>query len=147
MKKLIFTSLLLVSSQMAMAVNWVDTGVISQIDGGRTFVDVDSVRVHYFNGSKNKYITFWRKKIYPNAQIWNGKYYVDSTTFRYFDCQNKKFNFSDTYYFNSQGVTVHQENTVIDTRSSNNWYRSPPNSVGDLEMQQVCSYFKQQGVI
>ncbi len=147
MKKLILASLILTSSQMVMAVNWVDTGVINQINGSKSYIDVDSVKTHRFDGSNKKYITFWHKQIYPNVQKWNNKYYIDSTTFKYFDCQNERLNFSDIYYFNSQNIMVHQETAIIDTSSSKSWYGVPPNSVGDLEMKQICTYFKQKGVI
>lgn len=80
-------------------------------------------------------------------QKWNNKYYIDSTSFKYFDCQNERFNFSNMYYFNSQKIMIHQETTIIDTSSSKYWYGVPPNSVGDLEMQQICTYLKQKGVI
>lgn len=147
MKKLILVSLLLASSQMAMAVNWIDTGVINQVNGSRSFVDVDSVKVYNFGETKQKYITFWHKKIYPNTQIWNGKYYIDITKFMYFDCQNKKFNFDFLGHYDANGNLNHQERAFVDTSSSNTWYNSPPNSVGDLEINQVCNYFKEKGIL
>lgn len=67
MKKLILAGLILASSQMVMAVNWVDTGVINQINGSRSYIDVDSVKIHRFDGSNKKYITFWHKKNLPKC--------------------------------------------------------------------------------
>lgn len=147
MKKLMLASLILASSQMARAVNWVDTGVINQVNGSRSFVDVDSVKVYKFSQSKGKYITFWHKKIYPNMQFWNGKSYIDVTKFMYYDCQNRKYNFDDLIHFDVNGIPSHQAKAFVGIGSSNTWYNSPPNSVGDLELTQICNYFRQQGIL
>lgn len=54
MKKLILASILLVSSQVAMAVNWVNSNVNSVIHNETNYIDFDSIQGYYFNGYDTK---------------------------------------------------------------------------------------------
>ncbi len=121
--------------------NWITTGVISQIDGSKFFINSPSVRINKFRNNQGYYLTLWEKRIYPQNKFSNGKAYIDSTKFMYYDCTNKKYNFSDIYYYNNQGIMVHYETANIPTNSSKNWYRVAPNSVGDLNLNIICKFY------
>lgn len=66
MKKLILLGLLLSSSQVAMAVNWVNTGVTGE-QKQIIWIDIDSISGYYFNNydKNNYYVTAWLKFDYP----------------------------------------------------------------------------------
>lgn len=92
MKKFILAGLLLASGQMALAANWMSTGVSS--NGKETYeVDYDSISAYHFNSyDKNSYyVTAWVKLDYPTAQkLKDGRLYRQAKGLLYVDCLGKR---------------------------------------------------------
>lgn len=141
MKKLILVGLILVSSQMAVAVNWVNA-YASSVDGNETtYVDLDSIQGFYFNSydKSGYYVTAWVKKIYPTAQkLHNGKLYREEKSFWYVDCLNNKFNIEEAIYHTSTGRFVDSQKVYISKYSSDNWDRISPDSIGHSISNAIC---------
>lgn len=92
MKKLILAGLILASGQMAMAANWVPTGVSSNINKETIEIDFDSISAYYFNSydKSSYYVTAWIKMNYPTAQkLKDGKLYRQTKELWYVDCLGK----------------------------------------------------------
>lgn len=143
MKKLILVSLILLSSQMAMAVNWVE--MPSDGRNGRIMIDVDSVKKHYFSHkSKRFYLTAWIKRIYPNIQIAsNGKSYNISREFMYFDCENRKSMLGEIInYYNSDNQAVESGRFYVNTTSSSDWGNVVPETAGEARLHLACDAYE-----
>ena len=68
MKKFILAGLLLASGQMALAANWVSTGISSDVLKETIEVDYDSISAYHFNSyDKDSYYVGSIKKSYVNT--------------------------------------------------------------------------------
>lgn len=157
MKKLVLASVILASGQMAMAANWVNTGVSSKIDNEINYIDFDSVSGYYFNNydKTNYYVTAWIKTDYPTAQkLKDGRSYRQMKKLWYVDCLAEKITTGDVAVYSSNGNLVwSNQNSYISTYSSSNWDRVIPDTVGDGLAKFIClaygiktnpSYYNQQ---
>lgn len=141
MKKLMLAGLILASSQMAMAVNWINA-YSSSVEGNETtYVDFDSIQRFYFNSydKTNYYVTAWVKKEYPTAQkLNNGKSYRQEKTYWYVDCLSHKYAIEQAVYHTSAGKLVDTQKDYVSTHSSGNWLRVVPDSVGHTISNAIC---------
>lgn len=141
MKKLILASLILASSQMAMAVNWINAYSSSAEGNETTYIDFDSIQGYHFNNydKTNYYVTSWVKKVYPTAQkLNNGKLYREEKSYWYVDCLNKKIILEESIYYTSTGKFVGNQKDYISKYSSDNWHRVAPDSVGHTISNVIC---------
>lgn len=142
MKKLMLAGLILASSQMAVAVNWVSTGVSSDVHKETNQVDYDSISAYHFNSydKDSYYVTAWVKTDYPTAQkLNNGKLYRQVKGLWYVDCLGKRMTWGDTVYYASNGNLVDSyQNSYINTYSSSNWNRAIPDSIGETVSKFIC---------
>lgn len=142
MKKLILASVILASSQMAMAANWVPTGVSSNIDKETIEIDFDSISAYYFNSydKSSYYVTAWIKMNYPTAQkLKDGKLYRQTKELWYVDCLGKRITWGDMAGYTSNGNLVwSDQNSYVSTYSSSNWNRVIPDTVGDGLAKFIC---------
>lgn len=75
MKKFILAGLLLASGQMALAANWLSTGISSDVRKETIEVDYDSISAYHFNSydKDSYYVTAWVKKRFsycPKIKYW-----------------------------------------------------------------------------
>lgn len=141
MKKFILASLILASSQMAVAVYWINAYAGSAEHKETTYIDLDSIQGFYFNSyDKNGYyVTAWVKKVYPTAQkLNNGKLYREEKSYWYVDCLNHKFTVEEAIYHTSKGKFVGSQKDYISKYSSDNWSRIVPDSVGHTISNAIC---------
>lgn len=139
MKKLILASLILVSSQMAMAANWVYVG---ENANSHVYIDKDSLTVNQFpNGQK--YITTWSRVDHKSLQkIEPNLIYSQHQAFEYYDCINKKWSHDFVTAYDTMGRVVIRDNIQkTNLHSSNNWERLPPASIGHSALILACSAF------
>lgn len=142
MKKLILAGLILASSQMAMAANWVPTGVNSNINKETIEIDFDSISAYYFNSydKSSYYVTAWIKINYPTDQkLKDGKLYRQTKELSYVDCLGKRITRGDVAVYTSNGNLVwSDQNSYVSTYSSSNWDRVIPDTVGDGLAKFIC---------
>lgn len=144
MKKLILSSLLLASNQMAMAANWIPSQSSSTEHKETTHIDWDSIKGYYFNSydKNNYYVNAWVKKNYPTAQkLTNGKLYREEKSFWYVDCLNQKMQISEAHFHTSTGKYVGSQSSYVYNYSSDNWIRIVPGSVGEMIAIDICQYY------
>ncbi|ARB66872.1 hypothetical protein D6D94_05850 [Moraxella catarrhalis] len=143
MKKFILASLLLASGQMALAANWMSTGVSS--NGKETHeVDYDSISAYRFDSyDKNSYyVTAWVKTDYPTAQKLNdGKLYRQAKYLLYVDCLGKKTTWGDGVFYDSNGKVVDSGRNYVNTHSSSNWDRVVPDTIGEDVSKFICGVY------
>lgn len=109
MKKFILASLLLASGQMALAANWVSTGISSDVLKETIEVDYDSISAYHFNSydKDSYYVTAWVKTDFPTAQeLSTGKLFRQAKSLWYVDCLGKRVTWGDTVYYGSNGDVV-----------------------------------------
>ncbi|OBX84032.1 surface-adhesin E family protein [Moraxella nonliquefaciens] len=144
MKKLILLGLLLSSSQVAMAVNWVNTGVTGE-QKQIIWIDIDSISGYYFNNydKNNYYVTAWLKFDYPTSQkLRDGRSYHQVKELWYFDCLAGKSNYGDVVFYASNGnLVVSGKNNHLSTYSSSNWDRIVPDTVADGLSKTTCNFY------
>lgn len=143
MKKLILAGLILTSSQMAMAVNWIDTGIIGGEDKGKNYIDWDTLHGNYFNNyNKNSYyVTAWVKTNYPVAQkLRDGRLYKERRELWYIDCQNRKTITGDAAVYNASKL-VFSASHYVPVFSSDNWNKVIPDTVGEGLMKSICDFY------
>lgn len=139
MKKIILMVLLLTSSQVVMAVNWVYVGNTSKLN---LYIDYDSATLKNFDGGRGNYINAWVKAKYNQAQkLSNNSYYWENTMLGYYDCKNNKYNGNNVIWYDKAGNVVLQINPYVSTNSSNNWDLALPDSAGLAQLRLVCSWF------
>lgn len=142
MKKLILASLILASGQMAMAANWVNTGVSGKGYKETNRVDFDSISAHYFNSydKSSYYVTAWIKTEYPTAQkLKDGRLYRERRELWYVDCLAEKITTGDVAVYSSNGnLIASEQNIYVNTYSSSNWDRVIPDTVGDGLAKFIC---------
>lgn len=145
MKKFILASLLLASGQMALAANWVSTGISSDVYKETIGVDYDSISAYRFDSyDKNSYyVTAWVKKDFPTAQKLNdGKLYRQAKELWYVDCLGKRVTWGDVAVYGSNGNLVwSNQNSYINTHSSSNWNRVIPDSIGEDVSEFICGVY------
>ena len=143
MKKIILMTLLLASSQMAMAVNWFENPSNPQ-NPQKLFIDLDSVQKHQFSNSRDYYITAWVKVIHPNNRVAsNGQVYNTLTIFSYFDCKNRKMTDEELIgYYDSNRNAVSYEKYNINKHSSANWTNVAPNTMGEALFYMGCDAYE-----
>lgn len=141
MKKLVLASLILASSQMAVAVNWVENP--SNVGNGTMFIDIDSIKKHYFPNNKGFYLTAWIRNVSPIVKYVDGKPYNIKHIFMYIDCNNEKSSFEEIvgYYNNNINPVAHERYNVI-KHSSDSWSRFPPTTLGAEEIKAVCNAYQ-----
>lgn len=138
MKKLMLLSLFLVSSQVAMAVNWVLLG-IGEANGEKIYTDYDSIKSYYFNNKSDNYITVWTKTEYQTDRLSNNNQpYRTKLTLDYLDCKNQKWDFSYVIYHNKNGKVVDYTEKYVDTNSSSGWKIVVPETLGQLRLNWTC---------
>lgn len=139
MKKLILASLILVSSQMAMAVNWIDVGLSSKRDNEKTYIDLDTFGAVKIN--QNIYVSAWVKQDYPVLRrLPDGRVYSSETTLNYFDCDYRKWLIVEQYRYYNGGV-IWSAKTQHSLFSSQNWDTAIPNSIGEALLEEVCTSY------
>lgn len=109
MKKFILAGLLLASGQMALAANWVSTGISSDVLKETIEVDYDSISAYHFNSydKDSYYVTAWVKTDFPTAQeLSTGKLFRQAKSLWYVDCLGKRVTWGDTVYYGSNGDVV-----------------------------------------
>lgn len=101
----ILLSIFLSVATSAQAVDWRDLSVSSTEHKETTHIDYDSIQGQYFS-SYNKsdyYITAWIKRDYPTAQkLGNGKLYRQEKAYWQIDCNNRKYNIKETYWYTKE---------------------------------------------
>ncbi len=143
MKKLILASLLLASSQMAMAVNWFENPSNPE-NPQKLFIDLDSIQKHQFGHSQDFYITAWVKVIHPNNRVAsNGQIYNTLTILSYFDCKNRKIADEEFIgYYNDNRNAVSYEKYNINKYSSASWTNVVPNTMGEALFYMGCDAYE-----
>lgn len=145
MKKFILASLLLASGQMALAANWVSTGISSDVRKETIEVDYDSISAYHFNSydKDSYYVTAWVKKDFPTAQkLSTGKLYRQEKVLWYVDCLGKRVTWwGDTVYYGSNGNVVDSGRNYVNTHSSSNWDRVVPDTVGEYVSEFICGVY------
>lgn len=145
MKKFILASLILASSQVAMAANWVNSYASSIEDKETTYIDFDSIQGYYFNNydKTNYYVTAWVKSIFNSDKILvnHGGKYRKRVDLWYIDCINKKATQSDMIFYNNSGKLIFNGSMPVDTYSSSHWNKIVPGSIGEQLAKEICSIY------
>lgn len=145
MKKFILASLLLASGQMALAANWVSTGISSKSDKETIEVDYDSISAYRFDGygQSQYYVTAWVKADYPTAQkLKDGRLYRQAKGLLYVDCLGKRVTWGDTVFYGSNGDVVGSiKKSYVNTYSSSNWNRMVPDTIGEDVSKFICGVY------
>lgn len=164
MKKLILASILLASSQVAMAVNWVYIGqnnktVLNIKQNGEVtygisdvYIDKDSILIKK-TADGRPYISAWENTRYRTPFIATGQNIYQFKQIIYFDCNNKNW---DSGYISAYDMN---ENTIIhnnnwdfiinntkkldDNFIPNNWRRVIPDTQMEKTFNTICSWIKQ----
>lgn len=143
MRKFILVGLILISSQMVMAVNWFENPS-NPNNPQKLFIDLDSIQKHQFSNGRDHYLTAWVKVVYPNNKFAsNGQPYNTLTIFKYLDCKNRKMADEEFigYYGNNRNA-VSYEKYNINKNSSSSWTRVVPNSMGEALFYMGCDAYK-----
>ena len=139
MKKLILIGVLLASSQIAMAVNWVDIGLSSKKDNEKTYIDLDTFGA--VNINQNIYVSAWVKQVYPSVQrLTDGRIFSSEVTLNYFDCINRKSLIVEQYRYHN-GAAIWFAKTQQTLFSSQTWDNAIPNSIGGALLDEVCTSY------
>lgn len=144
MKKFILASLLLASGQMALAANWVSTGISSDVLKETIEVDYDSISAYRFDSydKDSYYVTAWVKTDHPTAQKLNdGKLFRQAKYLWYVDCLGKKTTWGDGVFYDSNGKVVDSGRNYVNTHSSSNWDRVVPDTIGDSLSKFICGAY------
>lgn len=166
MKKLILASLILASSQMAMAANWVYIGqdiktLIDIKQNGEivygtsdVYIDKDSIMFKAMPDGR-PYISVWGKTIYKEpfvARIGKSVYHVyQFKSISYYDCKNKTWDSGYIGAYDKDGNIIPDNNltfTIMNTKRlkdnfiPNNWLRIIPDTQLERTFNSVCSWVK-----
>lgn len=166
MKKLILASILLASSQVAMAVNWVYIGQNNRSFLGtnqnremvygtsHSYIDKDSVLIKKIpNGSP--YISVWINTRYPKPFLGIQGYEMEAYQFKsliYFDCNNRSVatGYMSAYDKNGHLITpnsldfiVRNNNLLKSDFVPNDWKKVVPDTITERKLNTVCSWVKQ----
>lgn len=165
MKKLILLGLLLSSSQIAMAVNWVYIGqnnrsLLGMSQNGEivygtyhSYIDKDSVLIKKMpNG--NPYISVWTNTRYPKLFLGIQGYEMEAYQFKsliYFDCNNRSVatGYMSAYDKggnlitpNSLDFIMRNNNRLKSDFIPNDWEKVVPDTITERELNTVCSWIK-----
>ena len=139
MKKIILMVLLLTSSQMAMAVNWIDVKLSSKKNNEKTYIDLDTFGA--VSIGQKTYISAWVKQDYPKIKKLNdGKLFSSEVTLNYFDCVARKFIIVEQYRYHN-GIMIWSAKNNSSLYSSQYWDSAIPNSVGGALLDEVCTSY------
>lgn len=146
MKKFILAGLLLASGQMALAANWVSTGISSDVLKETIEVDYDSISAYHFNSydKDSYYVTAWVKTDFPTAQeLSTGKLFRQAKSLWYVDCLGKRVTWGDTVYYGSNGDVVGSiKKSYVNTHSSSNWWdRVRADTIGEDVSEFICGVY------
>lgn len=144
MKKLMLASLILASSQMAMAVNWVPLQY-ANVYKDNYYIDFDSVRGNYFNihDKSNFYVTAWTKTVYSEYLTFpNGKQYNRLVALEYIDCIRDRATISEIHRYSISGNSVGSTKTDINIQSSDSWDKIIPDTAGYALAKEICSIYQ-----
>lgn len=140
-------AVLLSVATSAQAADWRDLSVSSTEHKETTHIDYDSIQGQYFS-SYNKsdyYIAAWIKKDYPTAQkLGNGKLYRQEKAFWQIDCNNRRYNIKEAYWYTSKGSLVASNSGYgfyMPSYSSADWERAVPDTVGAGIVDMACFYY------
>lgn len=146
MKRIFAFCYLLLVSQMAMAVNWVNTD-IHTIDNSFTYyVDYDSIVLNKFQSNTERYyLSAWVKGQSNKPNIIRGTniYFTEVQTYEHFDCINKKRDI-DVGIWRNNGKVVYSEKLNPYIYSSQSWERVSPDSMSGLLLNFLCSQHSYQ---
>ncbi len=147
MKRLLLIGVLLLNSQMVMALPtyWLDINVSSIDHGEQTSIDYTNLTAYYFNSydKNNYYVTTWVQKFYLTDQrLANGKTYHNEKSFWYVDCNTEKYTIGDIAYYDRTGKFVGSSTSYVYTYSSNGWARAIPNSIGHGIGDAICTHYQ-----
>lgn len=165
MKKLILAGLILVSSQMAMAVNWIYIGQVNKGFLGinqnkemiygtyHSYIDKDSVLIKKIpNGSP--YISVWVNARYPKPFLGVPGYEMEAYQFKfliYFDSSNRSVatGYMSAYDKNGHLITPNSLYFIIRNNDMlksdfipNDWKIVVPDTINEKELNTVCSWVK-----
>lgn len=144
MKRFFAFCCLLLVSQMAMAVNWVNTD-IHTIDNSFTYyVDYDSIVLNKFQSNTERYyLSAWVKGQSNKPNIIRGTniYFTEVQTYEHFDCINKKRDI-DVGIWRNNGKVVYSEKLNTSNYSSQYWERPSPDSMSGLLLNFLCSQYQ-----
>ncbi len=139
--KAMVMAIILTASQVSYGANWIDVGISSKSQKEKTYFDLDTFGVGYFN-NKNFYLMAWIRNEYPKEQkLTNGQTYSAEVTLNYFDCVNRKSAISEQYRYSRQGNVIWSGKSYVSLYSSQNWDNVIPNSIGEALLNEACTSY------
>ncbi|OOS05343.1 hypothetical protein SAMN02745664_10459 [Moraxella cuniculi DSM 21768] len=162
-KRTVFLYLSLLAGHSVLAADWAE---VSQSDNAVIYVDTDSIRTHKIANGRI-FRSVWEKWEYDSAQslpssknisqLFSDTLYPIKRTateqeeydkkskywsmriFTYYDCSNKKSKTDAANYYNFYNNPIDSINFSINLRSSDDWNRAVPDTVGESTLNFVCS--------
>lgn len=102
-------------------------------------IDRDSIQTRRFT-SGGTYVAAWWKIDYHQAQeLSYGKKYWQTKIFDYYDCVARKTAYDYAVIYDKQDNYVYSSEKHISTYSSKDWNRVVPDTVGEHQLDYVCS--------